>query len=97
MSTLKNGEFGIDLDKEKVAFPSLTRMVCRLNPATNILMTNTSPYRFSSVRAIFLFTKKFLGGEAVDQLCERLRIISAISKHTSTQSTTPPKPAEPVL
>ena len=80
-----------------VAFPSLTRMVCRLNPATNILMTNTSPYRFSSVRAIFLFTKKFLGGEAVDQLCERLRIISAISKHTSTQSTTPPKPAEPVL
>lgn len=76
---------------------SLTRMVCRLNPATNILMTNTSPYRFSSVRAIFLFTKKFLGGEAVDQLCERLRIISAISKHTSTQSTTPPKPAEPVL
>ena len=44
------------------------------------------------MRAIFLFTKKFLGGEAVDQLCERLRIISAISKHTSTQSTTPPKP-----
>lgn len=42
-----------------VASPSLTRMVCRLNLATNILMTNTSPYRFSSVRTIFLFTKKF--------------------------------------
>lgn len=42
-----------------VASPSLTRMVCRLNPATNILMTNISPYRFSSVRAIFCFQKKF--------------------------------------
>lgn len=39
--------------------PSLTRMVCRLNPATNIPMTNNSPYRFSSVRAIFCFQKKF--------------------------------------
>lgn len=42
-----------------VASPSLTRMVCRLNLATNILMTNTSPYRFSSVRAIFCFQKIF--------------------------------------
>lgn len=42
-----------------VVSPSLTRMVCRLNPATNIPMTNNSPYRFSSVRAIFCFQKKF--------------------------------------
>ena len=37
---------------------SLTRMVCRLNLATNIPMTNTSPYRFSSVRAIFVTFRK---------------------------------------
>lgn len=39
--------------------PSLPRMVCRLNPATNIPITNNSPYRFGSVRAIFSLQRNF--------------------------------------
>ena len=42
-----------------VTSPSLPRMVCRLNPATNIPITNNSPYRFGSVRAIFCLQRNF--------------------------------------
>lgn len=56
-------------------------------------MTNTSPYRFSSVRAIFLLSKEifgksdragFQGSGVVDQLCERPKIINVISKYPLT-------------